>query len=263
MIKYRIFTSGNIFYLIDIEDDNRIYEGHKKDILIKRNFDGDTTFFIYKLDDWDITRKLTIGELEDADNVAYTLSSFVEFFDKETGNFNSASGGSGAKGFEETQLNGTAYSTFLAGTYDPLAIPFDYTTIPDSFLNTAGATFEINLQWGVTVIATTGEMYTKLSFAGVEIFASIDGGEVGNNIRAITTISGVMKNATVADIHISTNIFSNSPTVNLTTTTTPYILQNQTLSGVKKLSIIGRLSDTANTFFNSYTCITRAFNPSL
>lgn len=106
MIKYRIFTSGNIFYLIDIEDDNRIYEGHKKDILIKRNFDGDTTFFIYKLDDWDITRKLTIGEIEDADNVTYTLTTFVEFFDKETGNFNSASGGSGAEGLRRIRYLG-------------------------------------------------------------------------------------------------------------------------------------------------------------
>ena len=97
MIKYKIYTKGSMFYLVDINEANKVYEAHAKDVLIKKFEEDSVVFFINNLSNWDSLTEINPLEVEDADSVAYTVESFVAFIESNTG-FNQASG-SGATGY--------------------------------------------------------------------------------------------------------------------------------------------------------------------
>lgn len=85
----KAYVRGNYFYL---EHQNSVYEGLAKEVLVKRQTPTSDVFYFKNLNNWtDIG--VSIGDLQDEAGNAYTLSSFVDFYEQNTGK--SSGGGSG------------------------------------------------------------------------------------------------------------------------------------------------------------------------
>lgn len=91
MIKYKIFTKDNYFFIIDVET-SREYSYIKQMFwFIKRYKDFDF-YTAHNIPDWNILEALKIGELIKENDSPYTESEFETFYQQFTGE---SSGGSG------------------------------------------------------------------------------------------------------------------------------------------------------------------------
>ena len=91
MIKYKIFTKDNYFFIIDVET-SREYSSHKADVLISKRYKDFDFYTAHNIPDWNILEALKIGELIKENDSPYTESEFETFYQQFTGE---SSGGSG------------------------------------------------------------------------------------------------------------------------------------------------------------------------
>ena len=164
MKKYKIYTSGNVFYLVEQENGNLVHEANKKDVLIKQFAIGDTAFYIQNVANWKFLTPIEYTDIEDGDGVAYTLQGFIDFKEAETGNFNSASGGS------------DALAKFTGVTTFPLPYPPYTPTVQDTgFIESFAPKVDMDVTLVIVDFGTVGN-YTIKSFDGtIDIFTVING----------------------------------------------------------------------------------------
>ena len=96
MIKYKIFTKDNYFFIIDVET-SREYSSHKADVLIGKRYKDFDFYTAHNIPDWNILEALKIGELIKENDSPYTESEFETFYQQFTGE---SSGGSGGGSFD-------------------------------------------------------------------------------------------------------------------------------------------------------------------
>ena len=157
MIKYKIFTKDNYFFIIDVET-SREYSSHKADVLISKRYKDFDFYTAHNIPDWNILEALKIGELIKENDSLYTESEFETFYQQFTGE---SSGGSGGGGGGGGSTNG-----------EPSAHDIDESTPGTTYIRKAGAS--ASDPWIVQRIVESGGL-TSIRFAGV-----------GNN-PAITT----------------------------------------------------------------------------
>lgn len=87
----KIYISNNYFI---IEDDNGLeYEGHAKDVLVRRENATSDNFSFTGVNGWEINNRVALADITKQDGNAYTLSEFQSFYKEGTGK--SSGGGSG------------------------------------------------------------------------------------------------------------------------------------------------------------------------
>ena len=84
MIKYKIFTKDNYFFIIDVET-SREYSSHKADVLISKRYKDFDFYTAHNIPDWNILEALKIGELIKENDSPYTESEFETFYQQFTG----------------------------------------------------------------------------------------------------------------------------------------------------------------------------------
>ena len=94
MIKYKIFTKDNYFFIIDVET-SREYSSHKADVLISKRYKDFDFYTAHNIPDWNILEALKIGELIKENDSPYTESEFETFYQQFTGESSGGSGGGG------------------------------------------------------------------------------------------------------------------------------------------------------------------------
>ena len=97
MIKYKIFTKDNYFFIIDVET-SREYSSHKADVLISKRYKDFDFYTAHNIPDWNILEALKIGELIKENDSPYTESEFETFYQQFTGESSGGSGGGGGGG---------------------------------------------------------------------------------------------------------------------------------------------------------------------
>lgn len=82
-MAYRIFTSGNYFYIVD--GNGREKDGLARDVIVTRAASTSTEFRIRNVNNWNHTQFLDITEILKEDGSAYTLNEFIDFYEGSTG----------------------------------------------------------------------------------------------------------------------------------------------------------------------------------
>ena len=104
----KIYVKGNYFFLVK---DNIEYEGHRKEVLIKRLTTTSTDFFFKQVNNWNDSEVVSLSDMVDENDVAYTLQAFLDFRKDETGNFNN--GGGNGMGLTELEVETLAIGVDL------------------------------------------------------------------------------------------------------------------------------------------------------
>ena len=108
----KIYTKGNYFFLVK---DNIEYEGHRKEVLIKRLTTTSTDFFFKQVNNWNDSEVVSLSDMVDENDVAYTLQTFLDFRKDETGNFNNGGGnGMGLQGSNTLYFDDATY-VYISG----------------------------------------------------------------------------------------------------------------------------------------------------
>lgn len=90
-MSFKVYTKGNYFYIID-NDDNREYNALSKDVLITRGTTVQDDFFIENVDNWrGVENPLDISVIQDISGDAYSVASFITFYESNTGILSSTS----------------------------------------------------------------------------------------------------------------------------------------------------------------------------
>lgn len=79
-MPYKIYKRGGYFYIVDTAT-NREREGLTKDVKVSRGETVDTDFYFKNVNNWDASQAVNITEMKDHEGVAYTLSSFISFYE--------------------------------------------------------------------------------------------------------------------------------------------------------------------------------------
>ena len=82
-MAYRIFTSGNYFYIVD--GNGREKDGLARDVIVTRAATSSNDFRIRNVNNWNHTQFLDITEILKEDGSAYTVDSFIDFYENNTG----------------------------------------------------------------------------------------------------------------------------------------------------------------------------------
>jgi len=86
---YKIFVKGNYFYIERVSD-GRIFEGHKKNVLVSSLTETSDDFYFWNINGTiNCDNKLNIADLVDEASVPFTVATFRAFIEENTGNFNS------------------------------------------------------------------------------------------------------------------------------------------------------------------------------
>ena len=109
MIKYKIFTKDNYFFIIDVET-SREYSSHKADVLISKRYKDFDFYTAHNIPDWNILEALKIGELIKENDSPYTESEFETFYQQFTGESSGGSGGGGGGATIDRELVVTTYT---------------------------------------------------------------------------------------------------------------------------------------------------------
>lgn len=90
-MSFKVYTKGNYFYIID-NDTNREYNALSKDVLITRGTTTQDDFYIENVSNWKgVENPLDITEMQDMNGSAYSLNSFITFYETNTGVLSSTS----------------------------------------------------------------------------------------------------------------------------------------------------------------------------
>jgi hypothetical protein len=89
--KFRIFRQDNYLEIRPLNSDN-VFTGHVKNVRVFRDNTGKSKFRFFGIKNWSPTVFLDLTQIVDQNGDSYTLSSWEEFYNTNTGNF-SAGGG--------------------------------------------------------------------------------------------------------------------------------------------------------------------------
>lgn len=59
-MRYKIYIDGNTFFIQDTGDGDKLYEGHAKDVLLRRNNLTDTIIAFSNVNNWSNTRTFVL-----------------------------------------------------------------------------------------------------------------------------------------------------------------------------------------------------------
>ena len=91
----KIYISNNYFY---IEDNGKEYEGHAKEVLVRRKTAGGTEFSFTGVNNWPINKSVALADMTKEDGSAYTLAEFETFYKEGTGKSSGGGNGVGLQG---------------------------------------------------------------------------------------------------------------------------------------------------------------------
>ena len=83
-MAYRIFVRGGQFYIEDTITEI-LYEAHAAHVMVERAKDSSDSFYFHNVIGWKTSNKINIADMQNEDGVAYTLISFTEFYENNTG----------------------------------------------------------------------------------------------------------------------------------------------------------------------------------
>ena len=124
MIKYKIFTKDNYFFIIDVET-SKEYSNHKADVVINKQYTDFDFYTAHNIPDWNVLEALKIGELIKEDDSPYTESEFETFYQQFTGK---SSGGSGGGAGDASATNQVITNTKLTSIDNKVATQANQTT---------------------------------------------------------------------------------------------------------------------------------------
>lgn len=84
-MAFKIYRDGN-YIIIHNSENNREIEGLCRHVRFARHFPESTTFFVHGMTE-QVKNGMDISEIVDELGAPYTLSSFIDFYRKNTGNF--------------------------------------------------------------------------------------------------------------------------------------------------------------------------------
>ena len=151
MIKYKIFTKDNYFFIIAVET-SKEYSNHKTDVVINKQHTDFDFYTAHNIPDWNVLEALKIGELIKEDDSPYTESEWVDFYTSSTGvpSSNSSSGSGGGAG-DASAANQIISNTKLTN------IESNTTDLPNVIATEGGA----QPSKGVVVMGNTGAGVVK------------------------------------------------------------------------------------------------------
>jgi hypothetical protein len=88
----KIYTEGNYLF---IEIDDRIYEGLRKEVLVKKLLITSTEFYFENVNNFPSNKGIELADIVDATGTPYTAGSWETFYTTETGNSNGGGSGEG------------------------------------------------------------------------------------------------------------------------------------------------------------------------
>ena len=139
MAQYKVYRLNNYIYA-ENQDNNRLLEGHAKEVQITQGTLASDTYIIHQLGD---IERLQIGDILKEDGTPYTKAEFDLWYTENTG-FNTALGGSGAVTGALVDINDQASSGYIDigtmrmqwGTDDTGVAGTRTITLPAPFANT-------------------------------------------------------------------------------------------------------------------------------
>ena len=100
---YKLYLKGNYVFLEILATGQKL-PGFSKEVKIIPNSKQRTVYTVLNIHGWSESTPINLSELQKENGDAYTSSEFETFYTESTGNFSSASGGSGAIYTEEERL---------------------------------------------------------------------------------------------------------------------------------------------------------------
>lgn len=100
---YKLYLKGNYVFLEILATGQKL-PGFSKEVKIIPNSKQRTVYTVLNIHGWSESTPINLSELQKENGDAYTSSEFETFYTESTGNFSSASGGSGAIYTEEEKL---------------------------------------------------------------------------------------------------------------------------------------------------------------
>lgn len=98
MKKYKIYTEGNYFYMVDIIT-GKEYEAHKKEVEVLKDTKYKTIYQFKNVKGLKDMVAVKLANIQKKDGSSYTREEFETFYKEETGNFN-IPGAPGASAYE-------------------------------------------------------------------------------------------------------------------------------------------------------------------
>lgn len=85
--KFRIFRQENYLEIRPLNSSD-VFTGHVKNILVSRDTTGENKFRFTGIKNWNPSKFLDLSQILDVNGDSYTLSSWIDFYTLNTGNFN-------------------------------------------------------------------------------------------------------------------------------------------------------------------------------
>lgn len=83
-MAYKIYIRGNYFYIVDTVT-GRERDGLAKNVRVTRGTTSEDDFSFYGVNDWSVDTFLNIADIQDENGNAYTVNSFIDFYERLTG----------------------------------------------------------------------------------------------------------------------------------------------------------------------------------
>lgn len=163
----KVYVKTNIFYLVDTLDNNKIYEAHAKDAIVKRETTTATDFRFKNIEDWSPGKVVAFADIQDESGAAYAdLATFVTFYEENTGKSSpGAAGGSELQIYEKIFWVDSANVTFWSAiSSSSVGEEYASTTGIDKSLSNATMT-QTNIRFlRHAGVATANQTIVKMDF---------------------------------------------------------------------------------------------------
>ena len=254
----KAYASGNYFYL-EVEGTTEPLMDSKSAVRVWKSNDV-TDLYVIKSPE--IGRhEVLLSDLTDDLDVAYTLATWKTFYEGSTG-FNSATGGSVAKSFEDTNANAGGIGAIITpATETPFPIDYTTPTVPYDFIKDKGATFEITYIWDLFTGEANTLMYMKGNINGnvfkINVLNPITG------LKCVSKIKGVCLGGDQVQISVFTDVFSPNTTALTDITQGVYEFQFSTTVDTDLVCTLthGYTQSTVSGM-TLYSSTVKAYNPS-
>ena len=180
-MRYKIYIEGNTFYIQDTDFADKLYEGHAKDVLLRRNNLIDTVIAFSNVNNWSNTRTLDFTTEVDLVGADYTdFATFVTWCNDNLGK-------SSPQGSGRIYVNQTNYLTklsnidsskeyFIDGIIDIGAFQI---VVPVTGITLTGYSFDISglvsSEPNYTMFVSESEVIGSGNLLGTNYFIQVDG----------------------------------------------------------------------------------------
>ena len=83
-MSFKVYVTGNYFYLVD-NANGRVIEEHKTKVKISKEFLTSTLYFFHGLETFNTQNQLDISDIEDETGTPYSIVTFETFIQNNTG----------------------------------------------------------------------------------------------------------------------------------------------------------------------------------